>query len=242
MNINSDLGSWIHLATGAVHNARARRRSLLPSFHSSSSMFIARYSPSSKSLSRLLVWMCHRPQLGFSEDDPAPAVTWLHDLLSESKSLEMAKKSVLHPYTITTSSNMDYLPIVTHQSWALIKLIIGGIRVLERNGVEKVYIIGILLLGALAVDSVLISLLNWLWYLICLGLLAIPVDVALRWQTRGNTSLDSASEGLIRSLEGAANHQSARIEAGAGDPPDYSDGDEPSRTRVLARRGSSHRQ
>ena len=132
---------------------------------------------------------------------------------------------------------MDYLPIVTQQSWALIGLVIRGIRILERNGVEKVYIIGVLLLGALAVDSVLISLLNWLWYVICLGLLAIPVDVALRWQRHGNTSLDSASEDLIRNLEGAANHQNARIEAGAGDPPDYSEGDEQSRTRILARRG-----
>ena len=137
---------------------------------------------------------------------------------------------------------MDYLPTITRQSWALIGLIISGIRALEQNGVEKVYIIGVLLLGALAVDSVLISLLNWLWYLICLGLLVIPVDVALRWQRRGNTSLDSASEGLIRSLEGAANHQNARIEAGAGGPPDYSDGDDESRTRVLARRGPPRRE
>ncbi|KAL8784677.1 MAG: hypothetical protein Q9195_008938 [Heterodermia aff. obscurata] len=108
---------------------------------------------------------------------------------------------------------MDYLPAA---SWELVGLIIRGIRLLEQKGVEKVYIIGILLLGALAVDSVLISLLNWVWYLICLGLLAIPVDAALRWQSRRNTSLDSASEDLMRSLEGAANHQSARIEAGPG--------------------------
>ena len=135
---------------------------------------------------------------------------------------------------------MDYLPIVTRQSWALIGLIIRGIRVLERNGVEKVYIIGVLLLGALAVDSVLISILNWLWYLICLGLLAIPVDIALRRQRRGNTSLDSTSEHLIRRLEGAANHQNARIEA--GEPHEYSEGDEQSKTRVLAGRRSSRRE
>ena len=119
---------------------------------------------------------------------------------------------------------MEHLPIVTRQLLAIIGMIIEGIRALERSGVEKVYIIGILLIGALAVDSALISLLNWLWYLICLGLLVIPVDLALRWHTRGKTTLDRASEDLIRSLEGAANHQNARIEV--GEPPENSEGNE----------------
>ena len=59
--------------------------------------------------------------------------------------------------------------------------------------------------------------------------------------TYGHSTQKNQFEDLMRSLEGAANHQNARIEAGPGNPPDYSEGDEQSRTRVLARRESSRR-
>ena len=91
---------------------------------------------------------------------------------------------------------MDYLPI--NQIWPLIALVRRLFRALERAGIDKIYIITIFLVVAIVVDSLLITLLVSLRYVLFLGLLGIPLNAALRWTAGTSTSLE---ENIVQSLD-----------------------------------------
>ena len=92
-----------------------------------------------------------------------------------------------------------------------IGLINRGLQELERRGFEKIHIIGVLLAGGLVVDSLLIWLLNWTWYILILGLLGIAGS-SIYGKITGTMPLDSASEGIIHRLEDATSHTSPTLE------------------------------
>lgn len=86
------------------------------------------------------------------------------------------------------NSHMDRLSIT--QIRPLVELVGGLIRALERAGVDKIYVFAILLAIAIVLDSILITILVWVRYGLFLGLLTIPVNAALRWNTGTSTTID----------------------------------------------------
>ena len=95
---------------------------------------------------------------------------------------------------------MDYLPI--NQLWPLIRLARRLFQALERAGIDKIYIIAIFLVVAIVVDSLLITLLVSIRYVLFLGLLGIPLNAALRWTSGSSTSLeDHITQSLDRVYE-----------------------------------------
>lgn len=135
-------------------------------------------------------------------------------------------------------SIMEWLNRVTTRelwdlTWRCTGLINRGLQLLERRGVEKIYILGILLLPIWAIDYLLIVILNWIWWGI-LGVMAcIAANGAFRVTTGTTTSLDNVGEDLARTLEGASDGQPAMIEATAdASPPDYSENVEALQTRA----------
>ena len=121
---------------------------------------------------------------------------------------------------------MDYLPI--NQVWPLIELARRLFQALERAGIHKIYIITIFLVVAIVVDSLLITLLVSIRYVLFLGLLGIPLNAAIRWTSGASTSLeDNTTQNLdmIYEIPGML----------AADPDDRLDGsDSELRIRVLA--------
>lgn len=95
---------------------------------------------------------------------------------------------------------MDYLPI--NRLWPLVELARRLFQALERAGIDKIYIITIFLVVAIVVDSLLITLLVSIRYVLFLGLLGIPLNAALRWTSRASMSLeDSITQSLDRVYE-----------------------------------------
>ena len=59
-------------------------------------------------------------------------------------------------------------------------LVFKAVDVLEKLGFERAHIVAFVLLGALVIDSLLITLLTWVRYIIFLGLLGVPLNAFLK--------------------------------------------------------------
>lgn len=123
-------------------------------------------------------------------------------------------------------------------AWKAIISVFNSFQWLEQKGVDRIYILGGVLLGLLVIDSALLWALNWLWWLLGAGVVSIAANGVLQFTSGSTTALNNAGENIIRSLEGVTNGQPARIEAAADAPPGHTEGEEASRTKVFAERGA----
>ena len=115
------------------------------------------------------------------------------------------------------------------QLWPFIELVGRLIKALERAGVDKIYVFAILLVVAIVLDSLLITLLVSIRYLLFLGLLGLPFNAALRCTTGASTSLD---KNIAQSLDKV--YEIPRILDDSHDRPD-GESEEDIRETVLAK-------
>ena len=111
-------------------------------------------------------------------------------------------------------------------TWKAVISVFDSFRWLEQKGVARIYILGAVLLGLLVIDSAILWALNWLWWLLGLGVVTIGANGLFQFTGGSSTALNIAGENIIRSLEGATNDQPARIEAAADAPPGHTEGEE----------------
>lgn len=116
--------------------------------------------------------------------------------------------------------------------WKGVKFVFDSFQWLEQKGFDRIYILGGVLFGLLVIDSALLWLLNWLWWLLGAGVVGIAANGVFQFTSGSTTALNNAGENIIRSLEGASHGQPARIEAVADAPPGSTEGEEGSRTKV----------
>lgn len=106
-------------------------------------------------------------------------------------------------------------------AWKAVLFVFDKVQWLERKGVDRIYILGGVLLGLLVIDSALLWLLNWLWWLLGAGVVSIAANGVLQFTSGSATALNNAGENIIRNLEGANNDHPATIEAAADAPPGH---------------------
>ena len=91
---------------------------------------------------------------------------------------------------------MDHLSLT--KLWPLVELVGGLIQALNLAGVDKIYVFAILLVIAIVLDSILITILVWVRYVLFLGLLTIPLNAAHRWTKGESTTLD---EDIVHTID-----------------------------------------